>query len=241
MAKTGVKNIQTNRFRYGAFCPENFTQGFCQSITNREEAGYKTAPPRRAGLRPLPPFSRIYVGDSWAVLAKDGEAGQTGQKGDPGDKGDPGEDGASLVWKGDSAGPPANAQALWAYFNTTDGNAYIYNGSGWVVLVRSGASLVWQGELAQDPANPQVNWAYYNSEDKQSYIYDGDSWEVLAKDGSGYTYILIDSTAQWEAVLAYISADSDGTSLDQKVYTRPDSGINFSGARQALAPRGKTY
>ena len=84
------------------------------------------------------------------------------------------------------------------YFNTVTGNAYIYTGSVWELLVQrggtgengtNGVSIVWQGEYASAAAltaakgAPQLNWAYYDSTDKKSYIYNESVWQVLARDG----------------------------------------------------------
>lgn len=42
----------------------------------------------------------------------------------------------SIVWKGafESAGRIESPQTNWAYFNTSDGNSYIYDGSKWNIL-----------------------------------------------------------------------------------------------------------
>ena len=56
-----------------------------------------------------------------------------------GPAGPAGTNGISIVWKGALAAPPANPVENWAYYNTADGIAYIYNGSAWVILVQDGA------------------------------------------------------------------------------------------------------
>lgn len=45
-----------------------------------------------------------------------------------------GTDGTSIIWKGDSASAPSNPETLWAYYNTTNKKAYIYNGSSWDIM-----------------------------------------------------------------------------------------------------------
>ena len=47
-----------------------------------------------------------------------------------------GKDGVSIVWKGSfaSADEIENPQYLWAYYNTTDGCSYIYDGEKWTLL-----------------------------------------------------------------------------------------------------------
>ena len=92
----------------------------------------------------------------------------------------------------------------WAYYNTADKVAYIFNGTIWMTLAQdgligpqgpvgpqgpagpqgpSGTSIVWKGSLAAAPASPQLNWAYYDTTYRKSYIWDGATWQILAQDG----------------------------------------------------------
>jgi len=116
----------------------------------------------------------------------------------------------SIVWKGSLATAPASPQRNWAYFNTTDGNSYIYDGSEWDLLARSGAdgtpgftgpagpagppglSIFWQGESASAPTNPLLYWAYYNTVDGVSYIFDGTEWDLLAGGGRALLWVTYD-------------------------------------------------
>ncbi|MDR0910585.1 MAG: hypothetical protein LBM77_12560 [Spirochaetaceae bacterium] len=43
-----------------------------------------------------------------------------------------------IVWKGSHATAPANPVVNWAYYNTTNAQAYIYDGSAWQVLAQDG-------------------------------------------------------------------------------------------------------
>ena len=103
-----------------------------------------------------------------------------------------GKDGASIVWLGSfaSASNINNPKYLNAYYNTTDGCSYIYNGDEWELLANSGAdgeqgtSIIWQGERSSAPDDPEVNWAYFDTEDGCSYIWDGVSWNRLSEKGS---------------------------------------------------------
>ena len=124
-------------------------------------------------------------------------------KGEKGDSGADGKDGTSLVWLGaySSDDEIENPQYLNAYFNTTDGCSYIYNGYNWELLARSGAngadgkdgndgtngvngvSIVWKGELDTAPTEPGLNWAYYNTKTGCSYIWNGTKWNLLSKAG----------------------------------------------------------
>ena len=58
-------------------------------------------------------------------------------KGGQGEQGASGLDGRSMVWKGSLASAPTAAEELWAYYNTTDGNAYIYSDSSWNLLIEN--------------------------------------------------------------------------------------------------------
>jgi len=148
--------------------------------------------------------SYIWNGSDWDLLAKSGEDGADGKDGDAGQ---------SIVWKGELKSAPKNPKLYWAYYNTTDGCSYIWNGSDWDLLAKSGEdgadgkdgvdgedgkdgtngtdgkdgvdgqSIVWKGELEAAPKNPKLYWAYYNTTYGCSYIWNGSDWDILAKDG----------------------------------------------------------
>jgi len=79
-----------------------------------------------------------------------GEKGDTGEKGEPGEKGDNGKtgekgekgesgtDGISIIWKGTLEKSPENPQLDWAYYNSIDKKAYIYDGKSWQILAQDG-------------------------------------------------------------------------------------------------------
>ncbi len=148
--------------------------------------------------------SYIFFGEgedaNWQLLAKAGADGLQG------DKGDDGEDGNSMVWLGTyaSADEITNPEYLNAYFNSTDGCSYIYNGTEWTLLAQKGQTgaqglqgeegaagndgtpIRWRGSYADSDSieNPQYLDAYYNTSDGCSYIYTGDDgWQLLAKAG----------------------------------------------------------
>lgn len=52
--------------------------------------------------------------------------------------GTPGSPGVSITWKGSSSSPPVSPRLNWAYYDTDNGVAYIYNGTGWEVLAQDG-------------------------------------------------------------------------------------------------------
>lgn len=131
--------------------------------------------------------SLIWDGSAWQILSQDGLVGAQGPVGPQGPAG------IGIVWKGSSASAPANPQLNWAYYNTTDKKAYIYDGSAWQVMAQDGVTgaqglpgvgITWKGALAAAPLSPQLNWAYYNTVAGISYIYDGTTWQILAKDGN---------------------------------------------------------
>ena len=108
----------------------------------------------------------------------------------------------SFIWQGSFAVSPANPEKYWAYFNTTDGCSYIYDGTQWTLLAQAGAdgkdgadgkngidgidgvTINWKGSSATSPANPEKYWAYFNTTDGCSYIYDGTWWTLLVQAGA---------------------------------------------------------
>ena len=52
---------------------------------------------------------------------------------------------SSLVWKGNFETAPENPEINWAYFNTTDGCSYIWDGTTWSLLAGAGEDGVIQG------------------------------------------------------------------------------------------------
>ena len=131
--------------------------------------------------------SLIWDGDSWETLAIDGATGPQGAQGVAG---------ISVVWKGSLGAAPGSPQTNWAYYDTAQKKALIWDGDSWETLAIDGAtgpqgaqgvagiSIVWKGSLGAAPSSPQTNWAYYDTAQKKSLIWDGDSWETLAIDGA---------------------------------------------------------
>ena len=99
----------------------------------------------------------------------------------------------TFKWLGEFATEPEDPDLYDAYYNTTDGCSYIWNGSDWDLLAKSGEdgadgkdgvagqSIVWKGELEAAPENPELNWAYYNTTDGGSYIWNGSDWDLLTQ------------------------------------------------------------
>ena len=149
--------------------------------------------------------SYIYDGNEWTLLASKGDKGEQGVQGETGIQGEPGASGTNgqpIIWKGSFASSEEleNPVYLWAYYNTTDGCSYIYDGVQWTTLASSGAigetglSIIWKGSLEQAPENPELYWCYHNTVDGNSYIYDGEAWAILASKGDqgehGHTLVV---------------------------------------------------
>ena len=95
-------------------------------------------------------------------------------------------------WQGELSSHPSAPNAGWAYYNTSEGISYIWDGNTWHVLSQDGLGTIWQGTHPTPPVNPERNWAYFNVIDGNSYIYSGTDWELLAKSGrDGATGILL--------------------------------------------------
>ena len=71
----------------------------------------------------------------------DGEKGDKGDTGDKGDDGEKGDNGISIVWKGTLTAPPSDPTTDWAYYNTADKKAYIYDGTTWQILAQDGQDV----------------------------------------------------------------------------------------------------
>jgi hypothetical protein len=74
--------------------------------------------------------SFVYQDGSWYQMTIDGIDGQNGKDGT---------NGLSIVWKGESATAPSNPQINWCYKDTDNGKVYIYNGTGWELMVLDGS------------------------------------------------------------------------------------------------------
>lgn len=97
----------------------------------------------------------------------------------------------SIKWLGMFTYVPSNPLIGYAYYNSTVGASFIYDGSVWQQISRDGINntdgigylITWKGSFVSAPANPKAGWAYYNTSAKKSFIYDGSSWQILAQDG----------------------------------------------------------
>lgn len=102
-----------------------------------------------------------------------------------------------ITWLGTFNSAPLSPLIGYAYYNSTAGASYIYDGSVWQQISKDGANgtngtstavtgylITWKGSYSSAPTNPKAGWAYYNTSAKKSYIYDGSSWQIMAQDGT---------------------------------------------------------
>lgn len=139
--------------------------------------------------------SYIYANNEWQLFARNGADGATSSSE------------TGITWLGSyaSASEIPLPEVLDAYYNTTDGCSYIYNGTEWKLLAKggingingtNGLSINWLGSYTSSDQiyNPQKLDAYYNTTENCAYIYNGSKWTVLingpasgATGGSGST------------------------------------------------------
>ena len=105
-----------------------------------------------------------------------------------------------ITWLGTFDSAPLSPLIGYAYYNSTAGASYIYDGSVWQQISKDGVNgtngtsttvtgylITWKGSYSSAPTNPKAGWAYYNTSAKKSYIYDGFSWQIMAQDGTNGT------------------------------------------------------
>lgn len=128
--------------------------------------------------------SYIYDGSVWQVLARDGTDGADGATGPAGSDGADGVDGVSIVWQGTLSSAPTSPQLNWAYYNETDGKAYIYDGSAWQVLAQDGTDGVCSdcGTVGSIFLHEDANWSFQTvigSGDTATFDMGSDSADAL--------------------------------------------------------------
>ncbi|MBF0545531.1 MAG: carboxypeptidase regulatory-like domain-containing protein [Candidatus Riflebacteria bacterium] len=138
-----------------------------------------------------------------------GITGPTGFTGQTGPIGATGTTGTIIFWLGSLPFNPDSYDINSAYYNTTDHNSYIWNGTNWDLLGANGPAgeigptgeigamgetgetgdtgpsgmvINWLGSLANPPNIGNPNDAYYNTTEFVSYIRSNNQWNILAKD-----------------------------------------------------------
>ena len=76
--------------------------------------------------------SYIYDGSVWQVMSKDGSDGKDGTYTYEGT-------GYLITWKGSLTSAPRSPEKGWAYYNSTDGKSYIWDGSSWQIMTQDGS------------------------------------------------------------------------------------------------------
>ncbi|MBP3449005.1 MAG: leucine-rich repeat protein [Spirochaetaceae bacterium] len=198
----------------------------------------------------------ICIDGDWVLLAKAGADGTNGKDG---------EDARSINWRGSysSSDNISNPQYLDAYYNTTDGCSYIWNGCYWDLLAQAGEdgedgedgidgadgndgqdgkSINWLGSFssANEINNPQHLDAYRNSTDGCSYIYISEGvytprWQLLASKGESGLSI------NWRGSYASSNQISYPQKLDAYYNTIDGCSYIYNGSRwELLAQKGDT-
>lgn len=130
--------------------------------------------------------SYVYQSGAWYQMTIDGSDGVNGQDGD---------DGISIIWKGESADPPADPEVNWVYRDTDNGLVYIYNGIAWELMVQDGVD----GSDGSDGASVEVE-----------YSSDGVNWHDTYVSGDIYLRQRVGDGA-WSGAVKFVGDDgSDG-------------------------------
>ncbi|HPQ34173.1 MAG TPA: tail fiber domain-containing protein, partial [Tenuifilaceae bacterium] len=110
-------------------------------------------------------------GANWVEFqAPEGPQGPQGETGPAGPQGNPG---VSVQWLGELASAPVSPTVNQAYYNTTDGKSYVYNGSTWSIIAQDGTV---------GPEGPVVSGT-----SGQMLVHNGTSWTASSNvftDGS---------------------------------------------------------
>lgn len=132
--------------------------------------------------------SYVYSDSAWYQMSVDGT---------------PGTPGTSITWKGSSSSPPANPQLNWAYYDTDNGIAYIYNGTGWEVLAQDGLDGIdgldgttyytWlkyadsptSGMSDSPTGKTYMGLAYNKTDPSESPYYSDYNWSLIKGDTGG--------------------------------------------------------
>jgi hypothetical protein len=139
----------------------------------------------------------------------------------------------SIIWKGALDNPPNNPGLYWSYFNTNDGNSYIYNGLSWDLLAQAGvdgSSVFYVKYLStlSESGDIPAEIEFYKTGDTVTVLgntgelertgYEFSSWNTEA-DGSGDAYqpddtLIIGSEhvtlyAIWEEIVEGVYAIGD--------------------------------
>jgi len=169
--------------------------------------------------------SYVYYDSVWYQMTIDGVDGANGADG---------ADGLSIVWKGDSASPPADPQENWAYRDTDNGYVYIYNGSAWELMVHDGSDgadgtdglnvyITYHDNPASNPpAAPTGDGTTggWHTDVTSSVVWISQKIAASASEGVWGTPLRISGTAIWSEIL-----DDDGTKPADNADVTADSPV----------------
>lgn len=115
--------------------------------------------------------SFIWDGSDWMVLSRDGLIGKSG---------------TVIQWQGEFPEEPESPENNWAYYNTTNGNCYIFHSDSWTLLShagKNGSAITWRGISDVEPEKPSINDVYRSTKDGNAYIFNGSGWELFCEGG----------------------------------------------------------
>lgn len=147
--------------------------------------------------------SYVYQSGAWYQMTIDGSDGVNGQDGD---------DGISIVWKGESADPPADPEVNWVYRDTDNGLVYIYNGIAWELMVQDGSDGA-PGADGSDGASVEVE-----------YSSDGVNWHDNYVSGDIYLRQRV-GDGEWSAAIKFVG----------------DDGVDYTGIELLVSPQQVYY
>jgi len=107
----------------------------------------------------------------FSMIACEGPMGPQGEKGEMGDTGN---DGISIFWVGEFTGHPEDPQQNWAYYNTIDKIAYIYNGLAWQILAMDGIHGRTKFEGTRQTPSEVFRFVFYDN--AATCTYNGGNW-----------------------------------------------------------------
>lgn len=109
-----------------------------------------------------------------------------------GSDGADGADGVSVIWKGDLPSAPSSPALNWAYYDTTQMKAFVYDGSAWTTLAVSGVD----GTDGADAAELQIR-----------YSSDASTWHTVYASGDVYLQTSTDGGTTWSASALFKGSD----------------------------------
>src|SRR5690554_1239947 len=146
--------------------------------------------------------SYIWNGTAWQIVAQDGTDGIAGTNGLPG------ADGINMEWLGDFSNAPASPTLNQAYYNTTDGESYIWDGSAWQTVAKDGVG-------AGGPHNT-LNQAYNEGGAGAGRVITANSGPVEINQTTSGTRGLIVTTNQASSIGVDVINSGTGVSLSGK-------------------------